>query len=397
MATKATQAAAEIENEKQLPRNLVNPLATPIQYRAYVNARARRQKNQNLSLSGPTSNNNDNNNNRKSQQHLTKTKEYRGLHPSDFATAVLRTGHTLRVPVQPVVGTAIVLFQRYILLSAASAAATVTNDNDENNDTDSIPFFPVSIAASEFLLDDAAVTEEDAWHAAAAAACLFVAAKTHNFNGITYEPVTMLAVYNYHLGQIDQLFSSRSDSNKTAASFAVTLPELYRTEMEVLRQLCFTTGAAVRVGAGSVVLPYSFALTYLQVLKLTNQLTASSNNNSSGSHQLTPELRLKSSNTNQTQPAQDQDSIQRLALPQLVWRLVTDSLVLGSDKALHTVHQPNTLACACIYLACSHLGVGVSGPAIAGSVTAEEWWKVFDVRSDDFKHCLAVLLCMDLL
>lgn len=392
MATTATQAAAEIENEKQLPRNLVNPLATPTQYRAYVNARARRQENQSLSPSGPTSNNN-----RKSQQHLMNKKEYRGLHPSDFATAVLRTGHTLRAPVQPVVGTAIVLFQRYILLSAASAAATVTNNDDENDDTDLIPFFPASISANESLLDDAAVTEEDAWNAAAAAACLFVAAKTHNFNGITYEPVTMLAVYNYHLGQIDQLFSSSSDSNKTAASFTVTLPELYRTEMEVLRQLCFTTGAAVRVGAGSVVLPYSFALTYLQVLKLTNQPIASSNSSSNESHESISESRLNGSNNNQTQPAQDQDSIQRLALPQLVWRLVTDSLVLGSDKALHTVHQPNTLACACIYLACAHLGVGVSGPAVAGSVSAEEWWKVFDVRSDDFKHCLTVLLCMDLL
>jgi hypothetical protein len=380
-----TNAAAEFESANILPRNLVNPLATLTQYSAYLDSRSRRRQHQSsssLSLPNP-----------KDAGTFDLKQEYRGLNPADFAVAILRTGHTLRVPVQPVVGSAIVLFQRYILLSAASAAAVAGN-------IDPSSFFSSSSNAAITPLDDAAITEEDVDHAVAAAACLFVAAKTHHFNGIIYEPITMLAVYNYHLGELGQRpgsINSNKASISNTAPITVTLPELYRSEMEVLRQLCFTTGSAVRGGASSVILPYSFALTYLQVLKLTTQSAAATSRSSNGSNNGDSALLASESSLDRNRQVQGQDK--RLSLGGLVWRLVTDSLVRGSDCVLHMVHQPNTLACACIYLACAHLGVGVSDSAggTAGGFNTKEWWIIFDVRTEDFQHCLVALLSMDLL
>ncbi|KAF5092294.1 hypothetical protein D0Z00_004655 [Geotrichum galactomycetum] len=386
MTTTTTNADTEFESKNVLPRNLVNPLATLSQYSAYLDSRARRRQHQSPSSSLP---------NPKDAGTFDLNQEHRGLNPADFAVAILRTGHTLCASVQPVVGSAIVLFQRYILLSAASAAAVAGT-------IDPSSFVFSSANAVIAPLDEAAIIEEDTDYAVAAAACLFVAAKTHHFNGITYEPITMLAVYNYHLGELGQRpgsINSNKASISNAAPITVTLPELYRSEMEVLRQLCFTTGAAVRGGAGGVVLPYSFALTYLQVLKLTTQPTAASSRSSSNGNN-NGDNALSKSQSGLDQDRQIQSQNKRLSLGELVWRLVTDSLVRGSDCVLHTVHQPNTLACACIYLACAHLGIGVSGSTssdTAGGFNVKEWWMIFDVRTDDFEHCLVALLSMDLL
>jgi len=378
MTPTTTNAATEIESKNILPRNLVNPLATLAQYSAYLDSRARRQQYQTSSLPP----------NPKDARIFDLKQEYRGLNPADFAVALLRTGNTLRAPVQPVVGSAIVLFQRYILLSAASAAAVTGNIN------------PLSTNGVIIPIDDAAITEEDVDYAMTAAACLFVAAKTHNFNGIIYEPVTMLAIYNHHLGELSQWPGSIS-SNKASIGnmvpITVTLPDLYMSEMEVLRQFCFTTGAAVHGSAGGVVLPYSFALSYLQVLRLTSHPAASSHN-SNGRNNNDSVLLKSESKLNQDRQFQEEEK--RLSLGELVWRLVTDSLVRGSDCVLHTVHQPNTLACACIHLACTHLGVGISDSDSSDDIekfNTKDWWMIFDVRTEDFENCLVALLSMDLL
>ncbi|ANB11861.1 hypothetical protein AWJ20_85 [Sugiyamaella lignohabitans] len=114
-----------------------------------------------------------------------------------------------------------------------------------------------------------------------------------------------------------------------------TWKQISPTEMEVLAGLAFDT---------NVVLPYSLALSYIQVLSLHER---------AGSD-----------------------------IIKLTWSTINDGI--RDSPFLTIVHQPNTIAVTSIILAATKLNVVVSDQV--------NWWDMFDVNSEDVGHSMALIL-----
>lgn len=227
-----------------------------------------------------------------------------------LSTAIHQAGRILNID-QPVTSIAIILFHRYVILNASNA-------RDKGY--------------SQGLR-------------AAAAAALFISLKKEQkYTSLALEPLHVLAVYNHVLANPTLLFGPQKTEIKqqatdTNAAKEVTLPELYTAEMELLASMSFST---------QVVLAFSLALSYIQVLQLDSH---GSKNDTSFSN--------------------------------AVYTLI-NTATLAAAPSLYNVHQPNTIATVAIYLAAAELQMPVTEDT--------EWWQVFDVQSEDFGHCL-VMVC----
>lgn len=233
--------------------------------------------------------------------------------PAVLLSAVLhQTGAILDLD-QAVTSTAIVLFHRYLVLNPTATARSGRH------------------------------------RATAAAAALFTAVKKEpRYTNLALRPVELLAVFNHVFSHPELLFHGQQDTsssiNNSSGGTAtedftsgVTLPELYEAEMELVAAMSFTT---------HVVLAYSLALSYIQVLGLN------------------------------ARPPTD------ASFAQETYALLTTALIAAAP-ALYTVHQPNTIAATAIYL----VAAGRKQPMVEDM----EWWRVLDVENEDFGHCLAMV------
>lgn len=220
-----------------------------------------------------------------------------------------------------------------------------------------------------------------------AVAALFIACKnsTRTAKTIGLAPTTLLAVFNHLVypseGEDGNLVllglkpnSSLNGDTKTTEQKEsgptgmqrVTVSQLYEAEMEVLAAQAFET---------RVVLPYSLALSYVQVLHL----------NTAASSTLTID-------------GEDGDSrASKETFGQTVWTILNDAMV-ATAPGLAVVHQPHTIAGAAVYLAAARLGVQIGGVDASGDEEGAEegqvqrWWEVFDVDSEEVGHCLVMIV-----
>lgn len=282
-----------------MPQSLLNPLATAAQYYEFTQSQLQQQ------------------------QHYLNL----GLPPNTqivlSSCAVQLTGTILEIE-QDTISTALVVFHRYLVIKS---------DLHQQ---------PSSLAV-------------------AAIAGLFIACKKSvRTVKLALDPVSLLATFNHVQNNLGELMkgnqslldalkqNQKNYGSETASIGSVTLPQLYEAEMEVLAAQSFDT---------RVVLPYSLALSYVQVLRLIPNPAS----------------------TNDSPNANDASTF-----GQVVWSIITDAII-GTSPTLVVVHQPHTIAAAAIYLAAVRLGVSISD-------NGQEWWKVFDVNSQDFGHCLVLIM-----
>jgi hypothetical protein len=157
-------------------------------------------------------------------------------------------------------------------------------------------------------------------------------------SGNPVKPVHICHVLNYIIDRPYLLADTRHqgkhvDYPPNAEGIMSQAQELAEGEMEILAALSFDT---------KVVLPYSLAMSYLQVLGL------GSNDRMCG----------------------------------LTWTLVNDAI--RCCPYLMITHQPNVVAVGCIVVAAAQLNLVVS--------EQDGWWEIFDVDSEDMGHCMVVVL-----
>lgn len=347
----------------ELPQSLLNPLATASQYFSFL---------QSITNNISSSNDTDQIENEDPTTRLVL-----------IAAALQVTGTVLDLD-QETISTALVLFYRAVVLQPQ--------------------------LQPQGLGDGKKVKEKGNW-AEWAVAALFIACKnsTRTAKTIGLAPTTLLAVFNElvytdveedHNLVLLGLKPSRplnGDTKTTERKQAgtgtgadkapkvqrVTVPQLYEAEMEVLAAQAFET---------RVVLPYSLALSYVQVLHLNTSTTTTT-----------------ASNAGDTTGEDGSLEARNETFGQAVWTILNDALVVTAP-GLAVVHQPHTIAGAAVYLAAARLGVQIggivpiqkqAGEGAEGKKGEDEegeggqvqrWWEVFDVDSEEVGHCMVMIV-----
>lgn len=261
--------------------------------------------------------------------HQQRTKTTSDLDATVFYTSLLTqtAGFLLRLP-QEVIATSIIILQRYL---------TAVLDTDW---TDSVTH------------EETKTLRPDAFLTRASAASIYLSVK-QSFYPLSPRSIinvyALLASLNNTIDDFPNLnaFPPPQDAPDprsyyvSEGTYQARRDKLFATEKQILVALAFDT---------KVVLPYTFALTYLQVL----------------------------SPTAPTSP-----------VPPLPERVLSHlNAALLSPQLLYLTHQPHTLAVAAIYLAARETGVALVDDQVP-------WWEVFDVGREELGFLVLSLASLE--